>query len=382
MSGQVPGEETALLSPPPAVLPEFKEEENERPEDGEKLPGADDVTLPWPGDREKKRDDVDPEGEVLGPTQSEWRRSAPEADGWRDAGGEGDQDDDDAGGEGDDEDDGSVLAHDEKEILHESLWVPEKGAAVVTPRVKILRRASSEVAPQESRMDVEVDVDRDDYKETPHFDPELNQSKEKIYWSDVCSEKLKLALWTAAAALIFPFLVWGGYALLPFDSPLMGGAPDRVVYTLRCAVFASVPIMLGLVVQGVARVRYGEVKARFQNPTPNPKVSVHEHYVSQSAELFLLYFLQLAVLASYLGHDHVKIVPLLTIVFVFGRLIYWLCISLGSCIRGLGLGLSFFPILVMLAANVYLICSSTGTDAVFDVEPPVAAPPPKQRSWG
>ncbi|XP_077446350.1 transmembrane protein 79 [Stigmatopora argus] len=370
MSGQVPGEEAPLLSAPAVRLPEFKEEENERPEEGEKFPGADDVTLPWPGDREKKREDADPEGEAGGSTQSEWRRSAPEADGWKD----------DGGGEGDDEDDGGALADDEKEIQDESLWVPEKGAAVVTPRVKILRRASS--APQESRLDVEVDVDRDDFKETLPFDPELNESKEKIYWSDVCSDKLKLALWTAAAALIFPFLVWGGYALLPFDSPLIGGAPHRVVYALRCAVFASVPIMLGVVVQGVARVRYGEVKARFQNPTPNRKVSVHEHYVSQSAELFFLYFLQLAVLASYLNHDHVKIVPLLTIVFVFGRLIYWLCLSLGSCIRGLGFGLSFFPILVMLVANVYLICSSTGPESVFDVEPPVAASPPKQRSWG
>lgn len=62
---------------------------------------------------------------------------------------------------------------------------------------------------------------------------------------DLCSEKLKLALWTASAALVFPFLVWGGYALLPFDSPLMGSAPHRVVYTLRCAVFASVPVLLG-----------------------------------------------------------------------------------------------------------------------------------------
>lgn len=48
-----------------------------------------------------------------------------------------------------------------------------------------------------------------------------------------------------AAAIIFPLLVWGGYALLPFDSPLVESTPIRVVYTLRCAFFAIIPIVLG-----------------------------------------------------------------------------------------------------------------------------------------
>lgn len=48
-----------------------------------------------------------------------------------------------------------------------------------------------------------------------------------------------------AAGILFPLLVWGGYALLPFDPPLVGSAPLRVVYTLRCSFFAIIPIMLG-----------------------------------------------------------------------------------------------------------------------------------------
>lgn len=47
------------------------------------------------------------------------------------------------------------------------------------------------------------------------------------------------------AALIFPLLVWGGYVFLPFDAPLLDSAPLRLVYTLRCSVFAVVPIILG-----------------------------------------------------------------------------------------------------------------------------------------
>jgi len=62
---------------------------------------------------------------------------------------------------------------------------------------------------------------------------------------DLCSEKLRLALAMVAAGLLFPLLVWGGYALLPFDSPLLDSAPLRVMYTLRCSFFAIIPIMLG-----------------------------------------------------------------------------------------------------------------------------------------
>lgn len=64
------------------------------------------------------------------------------------------------------------------------------------------------------------------------------------------------------------------------------------------------------------------------------------------------------------------------------RLIYWLCLSLGSTIRGLGFGLSFLPILVMLGVNLYYVCSSVGQGSVFDIEQPTMAPPPRQRWWG
>ena len=60
-----------------------------------------------------------------------------------------------------------------------------------------------------------------------------------------CSEKLQLCLAMVAALVLFPLLVWGGYALLPFDAPVLKSTPLRLVYTLRCAFFATVPIILG-----------------------------------------------------------------------------------------------------------------------------------------
>lgn len=56
---------------------------------------------------------------------------------------------------------------------------------------------------------------------------------------------LKVGVSLMSAAMFFPFLAWGGYVFLPFDAPLLDGAPLRLVYTLRCSVFAVTPIILG-----------------------------------------------------------------------------------------------------------------------------------------
>lgn len=158
-----------------------------------------------------------------------------------------------------------------------------------------------------------------------------------------CCEKLRLFLATLAAGLLFPLLVWGGYALLPFEAPQLGNPSLRVLYTLRCSFFATIPVMLGkasrvlfssrwrscvmkmlspssgVLVQGVARLRFSALKPLYQGRLVNKEVMVHRHYVNESMPLFLFYFLQLAVMATYISQDLVKLVPLLTIIFVFGR---------------------------------------------------------------
>lgn len=366
-------------------------------------------TLPWPGDRKPQAEQEDdgiwsekcasePEdadtgisggsldisekqsqGEegVIG-NKSKWRESMPEGERWRsdeirphsDKGGGSLADDED---EGDEEEDG------------EAEWKAEKGVPGFTPQVTIVRMSSKELQEELDRpLFEETDRYREPYPEegSVQMYHEWAQQDDKIYLcEDVCGERLKLTLSTVAGALLFPLLVWGGYELLPFDSPLLNSAPLRVVYTLRCSMFAMIPIILGVLVQGVARLRYSSLRPLYAGREEHRLVAVHGHFVHESVGLFLFYFLQLAVMATYISQDLIKLVPLLTIIFAFGRLIYWLCLSLRSTIRGFGFSFSFAPVLVMLGVNLYYICSSLGQSAVFDVGPPPTAAPPKQRSW-
>jgi hypothetical protein len=48
-----------------------------------------------------------------------------------------------------------------------------------------------------------------------------------------------------AALILFPCLLYGAYTFLPFDAPRLPTMSSRLVYTLRCGVFATFPIILG-----------------------------------------------------------------------------------------------------------------------------------------
>ncbi|XP_070979161.1 uncharacterized protein [Oncorhynchus clarkii lewisi] len=241
--------------------------------------------------------------------------------------------------------------------------LPEKAAQVFNPSVTILHSSSAPTSPREREPFWDVDAEKNlllVLQGTPHDG----------YYHD----------WPVEGG---SSKLWGGYVFLPFDAPLLDSAPLRLVYTLRCSVFAVVPIILGWLVLGVSRMRLGNVKPLCE--VEAREVGVHRRYVDDSVNLFLLYFLQLAVMAPYLSQDLLKLVPLLTIIFAFGRLMYWVAAALGSSVRGFGFGLSFLPTVAMLGANLYFIFTMDAGGTIFaqDVVHQQDQPPAsRQRFWG
>ncbi|KAM9214624.1 transmembrane protein 79 [Leptosomus discolor] len=183
---------------------------------------------------------------------------------------------------------------------------------------------------------------------------------------------LKAVASAAGALLLCPCLVYGAYVFLPFDAPLLPTIAARLVYTLRCAAFATFPIVLGMIVSGISRLcssslePFGELQQ---------EVELHRTYVSQSIQLFILYFFNMAVLATYLPQELLKLIPLLTGLFAISRLVYWLSYAIGRSFRAFGFCMTFLPLLAMLLWNLY---------SMFILEPEnllaVAAPKPEDRS--
>uniref|UniRef100_A0A452I3A0 Uncharacterized protein n=1 Tax=Gopherus agassizii TaxID=38772 RepID=A0A452I3A0_9SAUR len=205
---------------------------------------------------------------------------------------------------------------------------------------------------------------------------------------DCSSANLKAVASMIGAMIIFPCFVYGAYVFLPFDAPLMPTMSARLVYTLRCGVFGTFPIILGLIVYGVSRLCFSSVQPFGEL---RREVEIHRSYVSQSVYLFILYFFNIAVLATYLPQEALKLIPLLTGLFAISRLLYWLAYAMGRSFRGFGFGLTFLPLLTMLLWNLYSMfilepenMFATAANGKQDTpsEKQSRAAAPKPRYWG
>ncbi|CDQ62602.1 unnamed protein product [Oncorhynchus mykiss] len=72
-------------------------------------------------------------------------------------------------------------------------------------------------------------------------------------------------------------------------------------------------------------------------------------------EQLFLYILNLLVRATFLPQKQLRVVPILTGVFVEGRLVYWLCLHICSPWRGFGSGFTIFPLLAMVTFDLYCL---------------------------
>ncbi|KAG8432061.1 hypothetical protein GDO86_019525 [Hymenochirus boettgeri] len=179
--------------------------------------------------------------------------------------------------------------------------------------------------------------------------------------------------------LVFPIFLYLTYTFLPFDAPLMPDITNRLVYTIRCGAFALVPIVLGVIIHGVSRL----CASSFDPFKPKVReVIIHRRFVKQSTFLFVLYFFNLAVLATYLPQDYLKIIPLLTCLFALSQLIYWLSFAVGRSFRGFGYGLAFLPLVSMLGCNLCFMFLLEPEKMVYLGSPDTSKADPKVRTWG
>ncbi|XP_069576385.1 transmembrane protein 79 [Brachyistius frenatus] len=360
-------------------------------------------TLQWPGDRQTagqiagqtgKGDRMSVRSDTSHREASSWTESERElkAEGERRGGG-ADEDE----GVGLNEDGAGLRTHLKEEEEPGENHLPEKAAQVFSPAVTVQPSPSS---PRDTEAFWENEPEKSSFLGSHGVPQDYNQHGHRYGWTEEvpaskcgrgCPSRdvLKMGVSLMTSALLFPFLVWGGFVFLPFDAPLLDGAPLRLVYTVRCSVFAAAPIVLGWLVLGVSRLRSGVTRPMFEDDVKEPELSdvaVHRRFVSDSASLFLIYFLQLAVMAMYLDQEQLKLIPLLTIVFAFGRLVYWAASAFGSSVRGFGFGLSFLPSVTIMVANFYFIFTVEAAGSIFSLPPPpqeaLTPPAGRQRFWG
>nr|XP_040041329.1 uncharacterized protein LOC120824498 [Gasterosteus aculeatus aculeatus]XP_040041330.1 uncharacterized protein LOC120824498 [Gasterosteus aculeatus aculeatus] len=165
-----------------------------------------------------------------------------------------------------------------------------------------------------------------------------------------------------ASLLCAAGILYALYFYVPIRPPDCPDTASRMVFTLCCCVVAAVPILLAMLMGAACQFCTASFGLRESFPR---RRAVQQLFVTASLEQLLLYVLNLVVMAALLPEDQLKLVPILVAMFIFGRLVYWISLSVCSPWRGFGSGLTFFPLLAMVALNLFLMYTLNLKEPIF-----------------
>jgi len=197
---------------------------------------------------------------------------------------------------------------------------------------------------------------------------------ERISKSDQqLSSDRKVTLISLLAA--FVFLVVSLYAFNQLGQryvpvPHIHSLTDRIVWTLRYQVLGLLAI-----IWSISHVSL----TRLMSPAINP-LSGHESVVDKSTriltnslEQFVVNAINQLILSTYLSESNLRLIPLLNVYFLIGRLTFWIGYQIGPKYRTFGFVVSFWPTLITFGLNLYFLLT-TNTNYLFEGGKPFGRP--------
>jgi hypothetical protein len=116
---------------------------------------------------------------------------------------------------------------------------------------------------------------------------------------------------------------------------------DRIALVIKCAVFAILPAVIAICIVAAQRLNPSMFVGRM--PKPNSAVDINNRFILNTFEQFLLFFIGLAALALYCPQDEARTLIILTMLFVLGRILFWVGYHYNPYMRAFGFGLTFYP---------------------------------------
>ncbi|XP_054646575.1 uncharacterized protein LOC129189184 [Dunckerocampus dactyliophorus] len=165
-----------------------------------------------------------------------------------------------------------------------------------------------------------------------------------------------------ASLLCAAGILYALYFYVHITPPDCPDVASRVVFTLCCCVVAALPVLLAMLAGAACRFCSASFSWR---ESPPRRHTVQQLFVTASLELLFLYVVNLIVMAALLPQHELKLVPILVAMFMLGRLIYWASLNVCSSWRGFGSGLTVFPLLAMVAFNLFLLYSLNLKEPLF-----------------
>ena len=136
--------------------------------------------------------------------------------------------------------------------------------------------------------------------------------------------------------------IYLGYNNVPFKSYKFDGIGEKLAFTLQWQT-----LTMGTLLAGVMAVANGRFNSRAYSPLSGEdqdKIAVHLRYLSNTLEQFIIFIIGQLILTTYLSDNQMKLVPILAVLFVIGRITFWIGYmdpSEGNTNRAFGFALNF-----------------------------------------
>jgi len=124
-------------------------------------------------------------------------------------------------------------------------------------------------------------------------------------------------------------------------TPEAWGIADRLALVIKDAVVALTPGIIGICIVAAQRLDPSMFVGRV--PKPNSPVDINNRFILNTFEQFTAYFIANAGLAMYCPIEEARTLPILTALFVLGRILFWVGYHKNPYLRAFGFGLTFYP---------------------------------------
>lgn len=130
-------------------------------------------------------------------------------------------------------------------------------------------------------------------------------------------------------------------------SPLSWNVADRLELMIKCSIFALVPVVVSIAI--VAAQRLNPDMWVGQKVKPNSALDVNTRFILNTTEQFILFLVGLAGIAMYAPYTQAHSIPILTTLFLLGRMLFWVGYHKNPYLRAFGFGVTFYPTVAVYA---------------------------------
>ena len=116
---------------------------------------------------------------------------------------------------------------------------------------------------------------------------------------------------------------------------------DRIALVFKCAAFALLPGIIGICVVSAQRLDPKMWVGRMAKP--NSALDINTRFILNTFEQFAAYLVAIAVVALYSPAEEARALPILTLLFLLGRILFWIGYHKNPYLRAFGFGLTFYP---------------------------------------